>query len=67
MTDEFELSFKEVPLCTAHAIDMIASDLSNACELLKKQQYLDAHVSIDGARRKMIELEKIESLFRGQQ
>jgi hypothetical protein len=29
--------------------------------------YITSNVSIDGARRKMIELEKIESLLRGQQ
>lgn len=62
---EFELSFKEIPLCTAHTTDMIVSDLSDACELLKKQQYLDAHVSINSARLEMIELEKIENLLRG--
>ena len=64
---EFELSFKEVPLCTAHTIDMIAAHLNAASLLFSQQQYRQAHKEISYAQFKMIELEKIEELLRDRQ
>ena len=67
MTDEFELSFKEFPLCMFNMLNHIAVHLRTADDLFNNQKYHQAHREISYAQFKMLELEKIEELLRDRQ
>lgn len=63
MPNNFELSLKSIPICTTEMLAIVVDHVANANELLRQEQYDEAHVEISIAQHTMIELDTIENIL----
>ena len=67
MPTNYELSHRNIPLCTAKMLATVIEHIENANTLWRRGKYNEAHVEISAAQHIIIELDSIENMLEDRQ